>query len=60
MHIWANPVVPVVPLTPKLNESLVESKAKLVTVEFESTENTLWFWFTKGVRAKLEVCVTAE
>lgn len=54
MQICAYPVVPEGPETPKLNASVVESNAKPVTVEFESTEKT-WFWFSKGERAKFEV-----
>jgi hypothetical protein len=40
MHIWEYPVVPEGPETPKLNESVDESNAKLETVEFETTEKT--------------------
>lgn len=48
-------MVPEVPVTLKLNESALESKAKLVTVEFEITLKTFWFWLARGERAKLEV-----
>jgi hypothetical protein len=38
MQTWAYPIVPEGPETVKLNASVVESKAKLVSVEFEVME----------------------
>ena len=53
-------MVPDWPETPKLNESVLELNDKLVTVEFEITEKTFWFWFSRGVSAKFEVTVMGE
>ena len=60
MQICEYPIVPEVPETLKLNESVVESNVKPVTVEFESTEKTFWFWFCRGVKAKFAVRVMEE
>jgi len=60
MQTWVIPVVPEGPETPKLNSFVVESKVRLVRVEFEVTEKTFRFWLLKGTTAKLYTAFTPE
>lgn len=58
MQTSVNPVVPEGPETPKLNSFVVESKVRLVSVEFDVTENR--FWLLYGVIAKLYTALALE